>query len=121
VLIGIGYMLHTQGWRNYTLFIMLTNILVYAVANDVYYFFVVRDRTRAPWALIYAIETSTELMVHWLITQSYIKVAYETKFILDRDVLFNNPVKLAAVRRFKRIMKCANVAMTLLILAIAVC
>ena len=63
----------------------------------------------------------TDLMIHWLITQSYIKVAYETKFILDRGVLFNDPVKLAAVRRFKLIMKCANVAMTLLILAIAVC
>jgi len=121
VLIGIGYMLRTQGWRNYTLFIMLTNMFFYAVVNDVLFFFYARDITRAPWALIFALITGTELMIHWLITQSYIKVAYETKFILDRDVLFNDPVKLAAVRRFKRIMKCANVAMTLLILAIAVC
>ena len=42
VLIGIGYMLHTQGWRNYTLFFMLTNMLIYAVVNDVVFFFLAR-------------------------------------------------------------------------------
>ena len=31
VLIAIGYMLHTQGWRNYTLFILLLLILAFAV------------------------------------------------------------------------------------------
>ena len=56
-----------------------------------------------------------------MITQSYLKVAYETKQILDRGVLFNNPDKLAAVYRFKRNMKIANVVCPLLILAFSVC
>ena len=60
-------------------------------------------------------------LIHWVITQAYLKVAYETKQILDRGVLFNNPDKLAAVYRFKQNIKIANVLCPLLILALSVC
>ena len=43
VLFGIGYMLRTQGWKNYTLFILLTNMLAYAVVNDVLFFYYAKD------------------------------------------------------------------------------
>ena len=59
--------------------------------------------------------------IHWVITQSYLRVAYETKFILDRGVLQNDPDKIAAVHRFKRNMVVANILCPLLILAFSVC
>ena len=60
-------------------------------------------------------------LVHWVITQSYLRVAYETSQIIDKGVLFNDRDKLAAVYRFKTRMKIANVLCPCLILAFSVC
>ena len=114
-------MLHTQGWRNYTLFILLLTILSYSVMEVIFYTFFVLEREQGPYALIGTLANAMEGQIHWIITQSYLKVAYETSQMLDVGVLFNDPEKLAAVHRFKRIMKAANVVIPLLILACEVC
>ena len=121
VLIAIGYMLHTQGWRNYTLFILLLLILVYAIEMDVSYILLVTERENAPYALLDAVSFALDGWIHWVITQSYIKVAYETSQLLDKDVLFNDPVKIEAVARFKSRIKTANLLCPLLVLAFSVC
>ena len=56
-----------------------------------------------------------------MITQSYLNVAYETKFILDRGVLLNDRAKIAAVYKFKRNMKFANFLFPLLVLGFSIC
>ena len=47
--------------------------------------------------VLFAVTLAIGGLVHWVITQSYIKVAYETSQILDRGVLLNDPVKIKAV------------------------
>ena len=121
IVICIGYMLHTQGWSNYTLFILLVNILVYAVLSLVFYFFYANDREQWPFYLMSASAAAVSGLVHWVITQSYLRVAYETSQIIDKGVLFNDRDKLAAVYRFKTRIKIANVLCPCLILAFSVC
>jgi len=99
-LLCIAYMLCTQGWRNYTLFILLVSILAYGAGLVVYELAYIQESQYAP--LLVSICFAVGGSIHWLITQSYIKVAYETSFILDRGVLLNDPVKLNTVRLFKR-------------------
>ena len=86
-----------------------------------FFFFYATGREHAPYALLGLIDTALEGWIHWVITQSYLRVAYETKFILDRGVLKNEPAKIDAVRRFKRNMLVANILCPLLILAFSVC
>jgi len=118
-LIGIGYLLHTQGVHNYTVLILLICIVVYGGVEAVVYSFYEFDRP-LPDAVMNAIVVAVEGLIHWVITQAYVRVAYETKFLLDRRVIFNDPKKLAEVYRFKRNLKAANVLCPLLVLACAV-
>lgn len=67
-----------------------------------------------------AVICAVEGLIHWLITQAYLKAAYETSQLIDKGVIFSEPAKLAAVRRFKRCIHIANVLCPLLVLAFAV-
>ena len=53
-----------------------------------------------------------------MITQSYIKVGYETSQIMDLGVIFSDPVKMAAVDQFKKRMVAANVLCPFLVIAL---
>ena len=119
-IVSINLMRLSQGWKNYTLFILLTNILVYAVLAVFYYSFALKG-IYPPINLMGVILAAVDGLTHWVITQSYLNVSFETKQIIDKGVLFNNPEKLAAVYRFKTCMKVANVLVPLLFVALSVC
>jgi len=74
-----------------------------------------------PITLLYNIAFAFEGVIHWIITQSYIKVACETKQILDKAVIFNNPAKIAEVHRFKIRIRNANIVCPLLVIVLSVC
>ena len=119
-IVGINLMRISQGWKNYTLFILLTNILVYAVLMVILYSFYLKGSYDS-LVLISSIILPVQGLIHWVITQSYLNVSFETKQIINKDVLFNNPEKLAAVYRFKTCMKVANILVPLLFIALSVC
>ena len=62
-----------------------------------------------------------DTLAHWLIAQLYLKVSYETKSLLDPGIYFNHVEKLAALGKFYRWIKCANVSVVALILALGYC
>ena len=71
--------------------------------------------------LLLPIANAFDGLIHWVITQSYIKVANETSQILDLRVHLNDPEKRAEVSQFKLRIKIANVLFPLLVLACSVC
>ena len=59
-------------------------------------------------------------MIHWNITQTYLKVSFETKQILDLKVLLNNTEKHTTIKSFQDRMKIANIVNPLLIVGLSV-
>jgi hypothetical protein len=60
------------------------------------------------------------MLVHWLITQTYIKVAFETKQLVNPEVYLGNRKHLADVKKFRRCMKIINMVVILVIIVIGV-
>lgn len=44
--------------------------------------------------------TADDTLAHWVISQLYLKVSFETKMLLDPGIYFNHADKLAAFDKF---------------------
>jgi len=119
--VSFGIMLYKQGWKNYTLFILLVLIFTYAVVLVIFFSYPSSGKESEMYNIIYNVAYLVEGLIHYVITQLYLRVSFETKAILDREVLFNNAGKLAEVEQFKTRMKWANFLCPLLVLGFSVC
>jgi len=114
-------MVLTQGCRNYTLLLLLLTIIVFC-ANQLVFSAYSVGGNKVPYRNVFRfIFNADQGLIHWIITQAYLKVAYETSQLLDRGVLFNDPEKIKAVYKFKFNMKIANVICPLLVIGFTVC
>ena len=110
-----------QGWKNYTISILLASLFVYGAVQVAYLSLFISGAHKAPYNLLNSVTFAFAGLINWVIAQSYVKVAYETSQLLDKDVLFNDPVKIEAVARFKSRIKTANLVCPLLVLSFSVC
>jgi hypothetical protein len=62
----------------------------------------------------------TQVIIHWLITQSYIRTAFEAKSLIDPEIYFQNEDKLQGLQKFNSRMKIANVTVSIFIVAFTV-
>ena len=117
-LFALAIMLNTQGCRNYLLALLLLCILGYS--SNALAFQIIFIKTAKPSAIFVAIYSAFEVLTHWLISYQYLQVSNETKYLLDIEVLLNDPVKIAEVGRFKKRMRQTHIPVVLLIVALSV-
>ena len=72
---------------------------------------------RVPFTLSFA----AELITHWVITFTYLSVAFDARMIVNVETYLDNPDKMAQVDRQRTGMFIANIVMLLLIAAYTVC
>lgn len=117
-LVAFAIMLNTQGCRNYLLALLLLCILGYS--SNALAWQIIILKTNKPSSILVAIYSAFEVLTHWLISHQYLQVSYETKYLLDIEVLLNDPVKIAEVGRFKKRMRLSHIPVVLLIVALSV-
>ena len=68
-----------------------------------------------------SLANTNSTLAHWLITQLYIKVSFETRLLLDPGIYFNHTDKLLTIGTFQKRIRAANYAIVALVLALGVC
>lgn len=68
-----------------------------------------------------SINAAAELSTHWIITATYIRVAYEARQMVNLDVYINNPEMMAEIDSFNRSMLVANIVAAIFIAANVAC
>lgn len=112
-------MYERQGLRNYSLLLILLGILVYSVGNFIGMLILLKTN-------VYAVITGTiagvgGMTTHWIITYTYIVVAFETKQMLSQETYENNPESTAKVDSFRKTMFIANVCVFAFIAMLTIC
>lgn len=69
---------------------------------------------------MYAIAFALDLVVHLIITQTYFKVSFETRQLVNMKVYQNDPDSLKNIGKFKRKLTLFNIVVLLLIATITV-
>lgn len=107
------YLMHTnQGWDNKTLVIVLVLILVNAVCWAIW-FVTPLGNIRSVLTDILAI--LAEMLLHWLITHTYLTASQETRQLLDADLHMDDQQKLGEVYTLRKRMAWINIAVIILI------
>ena len=119
-IIGIIFMLRTHGCKNYTLAILLSFILTFSIILILIYSFVLTQNLEG-LTIVEPIDDFLQCVIHWVLTQQYIKARFETKQLLNiRDLGFNL-MQTYDVDRFKKNMKMLNTFVVIFSLIIALC
>jgi len=105
----------TQGFKNKSLLLLLICILFYSVDYWVYNY--LEYNGSLPSA---ALLNGSEAICHWIITYTYIKVAYQTNQLLDPLVYFDDQEKIEQASKFNRNLKVTNAVVVFLIIALSV-
>ena len=104
--------------RNYTLVSLLLSILVYSVAMVIFFaYFAAGSFNNAA----VTIKIAADMTAHWIITQAYLGVAFDTRMLVNIKTYLDNPEKMKQVDKFRLGMLVANIVASLLITAITVC
>jgi hypothetical protein len=102
-------------FKRKTLLILLLSIFAYSVDYWLYNYFSPRDKEPSG-----AFLSGSEALCHWIISQAYITVGFQTTQMLDPSVYFDDPEKLAKTRCFRNSMIIANVAAVALIITASI-
>ena len=70
--------------------------------------------------MIAALDSAFENLCHWVITQTYIKTAFQTRMLLKLGTYLDEDNTVAHVTRFKTYMTAVNLAAIALIVAMSV-
>ena len=109
----------TQGFKNCNLILLLVTLFTLQLVQVAYAIELLDDKPGLGLAT-FTFLIFNDTLCHWLVTQTYIKVAFETKQLLDKDIYQNNREKLLNVTRFRRRMRLANfIVITAILLASA--
>ena len=79
--------------RNYTLVSLLLSILVYSVTDVIIFAYYAAAGSFNHVA--YTINMATCLTAHWIITQAYLGVAFDTRMLVNIKTYLDNPEKMA--------------------------
>ena len=104
--------------RNYTLVSLLLSILVYSVATVIYY---AHHAAGSFNNVANTINSAAGMTAHWIITQAYLGVVFDTRMLVNIKTYLDDPEKMKQVDRFRLGMIVANIVAFLLIVAIIVC
>ena len=123
VCFGMYKMWKTQGFKNVTLFLLLLTIMILAVLEvtaTLLEMFANEDFLHFLPLFSYLINAD-DMLVHWIITQNYIKTAFETKQVLNPETYIIKGRENPALKQFQSRMKILHVFVVLLIMGIAAC
>jgi hypothetical protein len=78
----IELMRRSQGWNNTTLLALLISIVAYSVAALVFFYYLIHQRRQNFIAAAFLL--AAQNACHWIITETYVKVSFETRMLLDK-------------------------------------
>lgn len=106
-------MFRRQGCGNQRLLLLLVSILVYSLSAFCYYLGFLGEKFSRLWQ---ALLVASLLGTHWIITETYIVVAQELKWMVNIAVHADDPKTMEEIRTFRRRTFFVNAAVITLIL-----
>ena len=100
-------MRRSQGCKNPTLTVYLMCILLTSIGAGLAYTMLWQENFFLYFTSL-IVSNTFSFFGHWVIAQTYIRVAFETTQLLDPEVYLNDRSKIQKVDRFNLIMKIAN-------------